>query len=280
MARQRYVAPPREAVERGCFDAPIYAGYAHRRDWWLAPDWPSLDALNEAFGAPLHPVSHQRLRFVAQDAALLADGLHYEERIQARGGIATRPRNWHDLFNAAVWCAWPGLKAALNARQAADVTRVGPAQRTRAQCALTHFDEAGAIVVLREPALIGAWDEHDWHGLFWRAREAWRDGRAETVVIGHALLEHALVPQPLHTAKCIAVLAAPHETREQACARVRDAIADGTLLTDPQELRPLPLSGIPGWHDGGADEAFYRAAPCFRPLRPGRCYPVPLAARG
>jgi hypothetical protein len=52
---------------------------------------------------------------------------------------------------------------------------------------------------------------------------------------------------------------------------------EGSLLIDPQELRPLPLSGIPGWHRRTHDPEFYATAPCFRPLRPGRIYPPPLA---
>jgi hypothetical protein len=228
-------------------------------------------------GAPPHPHSQQPLRFVAQDDALLADGLHYEQRILERGAIATRTENWHDLFNAMVWCAWPGLKAALNLRQARDVARVGRSERTRAQCALTHFDEAGAIVVLRDPALLACWDAHDWLGLFWRQRQAWRDGRAHVIVIGHALLEHALVPEPVHTAKCLVLLDArsdPAAGPELAVDRIGDAVRAGEAMNDPQELRPLPLSGIPGWHPDTCDPAFYATADCFRPLRAGRRYPA------
>jgi hypothetical protein len=283
MARRRFVAPARDAVDPRCFAAPIFAGYAERRDWWFTPDWPALDALNQALGGFEHPQSGKSLRFVEQDAGLLEDGLHYEERIHARGEIATRARNWHDLFNAAVWCAWPGLKAALNFRQAADVARVGPAERTRAQCALTHFDEAGAIVLLRDPALLVHWDAHDWRALFCDQRDAWQDGRADVVVIGHALLEHALAPAPVHTAKCVVVLDAsptpfPGSDRARAVQCVADAVAQGIALTDPQELRPLPLSGIPGWHPRTSDPAFYTEADCFRPLRAGRLYPPPLSA--
>jgi hypothetical protein len=49
------------------------------------------------------------------------------------------------------------------------------------------------------------------------------------------------------------------------------------VLNDPQELRPLPVSGVPGWHANTGDESFYTAAPCFQPLRAGRTYPAPLA---
>jgi len=57
------------------------------------------------------------------------------------------------------------------------------------------------------------------------------------------------------------------------CAR---AIAAADVLTDPQELRPLPVSGVPGWHAASVEESFYTSAPCFQPLRAGRTYPAPL----
>jgi hypothetical protein len=280
VARQRFVAPSREDVDPACFDAPIFAGFRRWEAWMRGHEWPQVTALDAAFGAPLHPHSGQALHFVAQEAGLLADGLHYEERIFAQGRIATRSENWHDLFNAVVWLRSPQVKAALNARQAADVARVGPATRTRAQCALTHFDEAGAILVLRDPGLLACWDAHDWDGLFRSEREAWRDGRARVIVIGHALLEHALAPSPVHTAKCLAVLDA--EGRDEAAieARVAAAIIAGEVLADPQELRPLPLSGVPGWHPDNAHASFYRDAPCFRPLRAGRTYPPPIPFPG
>ena len=85
-------------------------------------------------------------RFVAQTPALLADGLHYEQRIAERGAIATRERNWHDLLNALVWMRYPAIKQALNRRQMTEIARMGPKQRSRAQYAMTHFDEAGVIV--------------------------------------------------------------------------------------------------------------------------------------
>ena len=217
-------------------------------------------------------------QFVAQTTELLRDGLHYEQRIAERGQIATRTRNWHDLLNALIWLRFPSLKAALNARQVAEIAHVGSKQRSRAQCALTHFDEGGAIVLLRDPELLSLWDAHDWHGLFWRERAAWSDGRIEVLVFGHALLEHALKPAQLLVSKTLAVSVPQNGKMEDAAiAAVAVAIHRGELLNDPQELRPLPLSGIPGWHVDNAVESFYREAPCFRPLRAGRSYPEPIA---
>ena len=246
-----------------------------------------FDRLNAELGALC---GTPRLRLAAQTPALLADGLHYEERIARQGIIATRPGSSHDAFNAQMWLRHGALKRAMNARQVEDIARVGPRQRTRGQCALTHFDEAGAIVWLDGSDLVEAWDAHDWPTLFATHRDAW-GSRIAVTVIGHALFDYALEHAELPVAKALAVrvdrtdLAAasrhaliaawPHA--EQCIA---DAIASGRLLTDPQELRPLPLAGIPGWHAGAEAESFYATAPCFRPLRPGRRYPEPSILAG
>lgn len=275
MAKRRYVAPARGALAPGVLAHPIFVGYDAHRPWLEEHTWPALAALNAALAD-----RGVLERFVAQDANLLADGLHYETRIAERGDIATRTENWHDLLNALVWIEHPALKRALNRRQVDEIAHIGPAQRSRAQCALTHFDEGGAIVLLRDVSLLALWDAHDWRGLFWRERAAWSDGRADVIVFGHALLEHALMPEQLITAKCLAVLvdeSMTAATHADAVLAAADAVARARTLNDPQELRPLPLSGIPGWHRATADAAFYREAECFRPLRVGRIYPAPLS---
>jgi len=227
-----------------------------------------------------------RPEFRAQTPALLADGLHYEQRIAACGVLATREHGVHDLFNALVWLRHPELKWALNARQVAGIAEVGPRQRTRGQYSLTHFDEAGAIVWLADDALLPAWDAHDWHALFVRERGAWGHSIALSV-FGHALVEHVWDGHRMPVAKCLVVRVPPREPAaragaasivlrwQEAEAQVAAQIRSARLLADPQELRPLPLAGIPGWHDPHASDAFVREAPCFRPLRAGRRYPAP-----
>lgn len=274
----RFVAPARCAVDPIVFTRPPlshWSEYAHLTE---APEWPRVEALNAVADLP-GAATGKKPRFVAQTPALLGDGLHYEQRIAERGEIATREGNWHDLLNALVWLRYPALKAGLNARQVAEIAIAGPKRRTRAQCALTHFDEAGIVVMLRDPELLALWDAHDWHGLFWREREAWGDGRISVDVFGHALLEHALKPGQLLVGKAL-VMRVPqsHEVENVAIAELADAIRTARLLNDPQELRPLPLSGIPGWHADSGGEHFYREAPCFCPLRTGRRYPNPLGA--
>jgi len=271
----RFRAPARDAVPRTAFAHPAYAPFV-RQAALLEGAWPALDALNDMLGVPLHERSGVPLRFVEQTPALLADGLHYEARIHDEGRIATRAGNWHDLFNAMMWMERRELKCAVNAAYVREAQALRDGARTRPQCALTHFDEAGAVVILRDAALLAAWDAHDWHGLFWRERARWWAG-AELVLFGHALLEHLLLPRAMTVAKCVVVTGnvAPALARRM----VADGIASGELLRDPTELRPLPLAGIPGWHPGNGHESFYREADCFRPLRAGRRYPAPLCPR-
>lgn len=272
----RFIAPPREAVSADVFGQRVFAGLSAYRDLLSERDWPTLAALNDRLMPLRHRITGRDLSFVEQ-AAVLADAVHYELRIFREAAIATRADNWHDLLNALIWARYPAIKSALNARQSADIERIGSQRRTRAQDALTQFDEAGAMVCVHDPRLLALWDGHDWPGLFLAEAEAWRDGRIEAQVFGHALLEHALAPGMLLTAKCLvwfdpqARLAA---SGLDACLAER--IAGGECLNDPQALRPLPLSGIPGWHGGTQDAGFYRNAACFRPLRPGRRYPPPL----
>lgn len=269
MKKTRYIAPSRDAVDPRVFQRMPLAAWAEYAGLVEGFDWPSIDALNVARPAGM------RERFVAQTHELLADGLHYEQRIAVHGAIATRERNWHDLFNALVWLRHPALKRALNARQMAEIAHMGTRDRSRAQYALTHFDEAGVVVTLRDAALLALWDAHDWHGLFWRERDAWCDGRIGVELFGHALLEHALTPAKLLVGKALVVMAPSPAQSLPLCA---EAIAAGQVLNDPLELRPLPLAGIPGWHTDNAHEAFVRQAPCFCPLRAGRRYPPALVA--
>jgi len=261
----RYHAPSREAVDPAVFDRMPLTAWREYAALLGGAAWPSIEELNH------HLPAGMMQRFVAQTPALLADGLHYEQRIAERGEIATREGNWHDLLNALVWLRYPALKQLLNQRQMAEIARMGPKLRSRGQYAMTHFDEGGVIVEVRDPELLALWDAHDWHGLLWRHRQAWLDGSIRLELFGHALLEHALSPDKLLVGKALVFASAGHV--RPVSARCVEAMLSGRLLHDPQELRPLPLSGIPGWHADNAEEAFHRSTVCYQPRRAGREYP-------
>lgn len=260
---RRFVPPPRAAVDPQVLEHPLFAGLQDFRDLLDDAAWPSIAALDARLGLP-------GKRLVEQDAALLADGLHYEARI-AQGHIATRTDNWHDLFNALVWARYPQLKQALNVQQCRHIEAMPRGQRNRAQAALTQFDETGVIVRVRDHAPLTAWDAHDWRALF--ESRYWLSGDiAIAAVFGHALMEQALLPGRRLVGKCVVV----HGEVDDACVDgVTAAIAEGRAVTDPLQLRPLPLAGIPDWYEG-QDVAFYADAAYFRPLRAGRQYPPPL----
>lgn len=266
----RFAAPARHSVPATTFEHPAYRGFAHTR-LLSGEAWPGLAVLNEALNGARH-TSGRALRFAAQTPALLADGLHYEARIFETGVIATRERNWHDLFNALMWLDRRPLKCAVNAAYLQSLrVNQGP-ERSRSQYALTHFDEAGAVVVMRDKSLLDLWDAHDWHGLLWRNRVRW-EASVRVILFGHALLEHCLVPTVMPVAKCVVVpdLGEAIDITLEIARR----ILSGASLGDPQDLRPLPLAGLTGWHRDAGQEDFYLTAPCFRPLRPGRRYPRP-----
>lgn len=265
----RYVAPTRGSVDPLVFDRLPLAAWRDDAALLRGAAWPSIAALNDRWpdDAPQ--------RFVAQTAPLLADGLHYEQRIADRGHIATREANWHDLFNALVWLRYPALKRALNQRQVSEVARVGTKHRSREQYALTHFDEGGVIVLLRDPALLPLWDAHDWYGLFWHHRQAWLDGTIQAELFGHALLEQALTPSQLLVGKALVFQSSRALDMAEILTHCAAMIAAEQLLHDPLELRPLPLAGLPGWNAANADEAFHRHTVCYQPKRAGRHYPSP-----
>lgn len=250
----------------------MFAGIRASRERFFASD---VDALDQATDG---------IRFAAQTPALLADGLHYESRIARTGVVATRP-GVHDRFNALVWSGHAALKRAMNARQVADIARVGPKERTRGQCALTHFDEAGAIVWVEGDDLVDAWNAHDWPALFATHRDAW-GSRIALTVIGHALYEYAYEHGELPVAKALVVRARREDIARRADGaladwpddeqRIAEAIAVARLLADPQELRPLPLAGVPRWHADADSRDFFATMPCFRPVRAGRRYPDPV----
>jgi len=265
---RRFIAPARDEVPAACFAHPLYDGVRGYADLLQGPRWPDVAALDARLAVPGQ-------RFVRQDAALLADGLHYEARI-AQGRIATRAENWHDLFNALIWACHPAIKQALNQQQCRHIAAMPAGQRNRAQAALTQFDESGVVVRVRDAALLAAWDAHDWPALFTPAH--WQHNAiAIAAVFGHALLEQGLLPGRRLLGKCVVVVG---DDDAGCLQRVAAAIAASEVLTDPLQLRPLPLLGTPGWQDAGQGAVALSDATYFRPLRQGRCYPLPLAARG
>ncbi len=258
-----FVSPARENVNKAVFRHPVFNDVAGCLSWTESEQWPSVESLNSSCETLVHTYTGKPLVFERQTAELLNDGMHYEQRIYQRGLIATRENNWHDLFNAMMWLKYPDIKSALNSRQWSDIEQHGLKTRTPSQCAMTLFDEAGAIVTM-PTIMLECWKRHDWHGLFIEHADAWRSGQAQVAVFGHALLDHALVTETLLVAKCIV----REEKRDlDICVRqVADTVHAGKCLLANSELRTLPLCGIPGWHSASDSAQFVSTAACFSPL--------------
>lgn len=200
------------------------------------------------------------IEFVAADDAGAAA---YETHIAATGRVPTRD-NAHDLFNALIWLAYPLTKAALNARQAAELARDGVRDRRGpVRDAATLIDESGLLLVADEQAC-AALARFDWPWLFGAQRARWgRDWLP--FAFGHALIEKLLVPYKGLTA---AVLCLPAPATggggavdQAAAAWVRSAPMAPGLLAH------LPVLGIPGWWPANEDPAFYADAAVFRSRR-------------
>ena len=231
----------------------------------FAPDPASLDLLMAPLD--LRTGSGRLLRFVPPPG----DGLDYEMRIWERGEVVTRPDNWHDFFNALVWCTFPLAKAALNARHAAALT-VQPAIRGSDRDALTHFDECGVVVVASDPSLLALLRGFQWRDLFWTRRHDL--ARAlRCFVFGHATYEHLLRPFRGLTAKAVLY----EVTADWLCRplsgqlsdidrRLASEFAAGEHLC-ARALHPLPLMGLPGVTPDNETAAYYDDQWQFRPGR-------------
>jgi hypothetical protein len=234
--------------------------------------WPSVSDLQRLAGPEAVSGAGVPLEFV-EAGAQASPELPYEQRIYGSGEVPCRPHDWHDLFNALVWLAFPRSKAALNARHVREMAREAPGRRGRARDALTLFDEGGLIVASAGGDLLQLVRDFRWKALFWQ-RRAELAQRMRFFVFGHALYEKALAPFAGITAS--AVLLEVDEAFLAAGARAQLALADrrvADILTSEQRVRtprdfaPVPVLGVPGWSPSTSDERFYEDTDYFRPGR-------------
>lgn len=247
---------------------------------WLAPLRPLLPLLAQAdWPAALSRGAARRgvrtaaglpVRFVPpQDAGATA----YEAHIAATGRVPTRAGGagaLHDAGNALMWLTLPRSKAALNARQAAELARAGvAATRGAVRDAATLLDESGLLLACGDDAALQmaatALAGHDWQRLLVEHRPAW--GRTLVPwLLGHALLEKLARPYKAITAAVLLVRADAPGT-----AAAVDAAAAAGLYAAPLQSRRLPrlpVLGIPGWWAANAATSFYDDPQVFRPARP------------
>lgn len=228
--------------------------------------WPNHAELSEA----AHGVATSRgrpVRFIAPRGHSDRERRYYELHIADSGEVETRPENWHDLFNALAWIAFPAAKAAINAAHAAILEERGEEEakrRSPERDALTLFDEGGVLVASADPELHALIAGFRWKELFWHRRPELA-AKMRFVAFGHNLFEKMLDPHLGMVAKTIFVpLAEPFDPDALLAAH----FAVRANFASPKAMAPMPVLGIPGWHPDTARESFYDDPIHFRGPKP------------
>jgi hypothetical protein len=245
---------------------------------WLAacagavPTRAALNDLRERVAPTACSGSGRPIRFVPPPPACVS----YEQYIFATGEVPTRAEDWHDIFNALAWCAWPLAKAACNALHRAAMVEAGdggPVFRCACRDALTHFDECGVLVISTDPELLRLLADQQWEAAFWERRTA-VIAKSRFLVFGHATRDQLRRPFVGLCGKALYRQVPPEWLRMAPAERQADAdrwlagwlAAQGTGLTT-RAFSPLPLMGIPGITPDNAVRDYYRDARQFRPKR-------------
>jgi len=262
-----------QARLRGPAFAPIAPALAR-----LDPGrWPAHDELTALAGG-IVTSRGLPVRFVPPRAQQDEGRAYYEMHIAQSGEVETRAENWHDLFNALAWVAFPKSKAAINAQHAAMLEEGGQEEARRrnpARDALTLFDEGGVAVASSSPELLRLIVDFEWKELLWRRREELAR-KVRFIAFGHSLFEKMLDPFIGIVAKTVflpvdeafADLPGPAQVA-RADALLAAHFAERSRFASPRSMAPLPVLGIPGWHPGTAREDFYDDADHFRPRKKG-----------
>jgi hypothetical protein len=203
--------------------------------------------------------------FEPEDAARVRQAGGFDRFIANTARIPTRPGSYHDLFGALIWLHFPWLKSALHQVQLAG----NGAPRSPRQNAATHFDESGVIVASSDPSVFRALAALEWPELFWQRRAALLKS-TRFLGFGHGLLDALRVPHPRLMGMALFVRVSP-ALLALAAAEFR-AFLDRELsvrlpefLSEPAQLQPLPVLGVPAWSDAQcaefyADERYFRRA--------------------
>ncbi len=232
-------------------------------------DWPSITKLN-SLATGIKNFRGRQIRFVANEEAL--NTTHYETRIAEAGEIATRA-NWHDLFNAMSWLAFPEAKGAISEMHSRLLNARGDSElrdRSAPRDVLTLFDEGGIIVTSSDQSLLDLLRRFEWKVLFVE-RRAEVMTRMRFHLYGHSMLEKALDPYVGVTAKAILFLVddafiTSNSAQQTHYVDQRTAawLIDENNLSSSKNFSPLPWLGVPGWWKQNESPEFYDNTQYFR----------------
>jgi len=247
-------------------------------------DWPRPEEYDElARRVPQSTDAAAELpRFVPQDRRVLKEVGGYERHVAQLRQVPTRPKNWHDFFNMAVWAHFPRLRWALNALHVDD--QIGPKDprngRAPPQNLAATVDESGVIVLSTSPELLEDLRALRFKRVFWERRSELLE-TTRFWFVGHGTLESLLTPHPGLTAKglLLEVSRLPATEADDELRHAIDARAAAVVHGFRQHhhiLDPVPILGIPGYWDNERAE-FYDDAQHFRLERQSRAKRTPTA---
>lgn len=250
--------------------------------------WPALNdyqALLDALATPIVTLTGKALKIVQQDGKPGHFSEHYAPRIYLTGEIQTRTENWHDFFQFLTWFMFPKTKAVINsihipAAQSRIESDSDLGRRSRIENMLSLFDEGGAVILCSDESLLQLIRDFQWKTLFWQRRGELAE-KLKLVTFGHALFEKGLSPYIGMTANCIllhvepGLISASNQTQlAWIDEQLADTFAAGKTYTQPKDLSPFPLLGLPGWDADNQNESYYDNVRYFRPGRSGVAKPI------
>ncbi|MDM7860007.1 DUF3025 domain-containing protein [Alteromonas sp. ASW11-36] len=206
-------------------------------------------------------------RFVEQ-GSYANDPRYYEQIIAEDDCVPTRANNWHDFFNGLIWLQFPQSKRVLNRLHMEDINQFGVNPRTARRNRITHFDECGLVLVCHSDSELQLLDDlacHRWTEALYEQRKRWSIG-IKPWVFGHANLEMLLNPFLQLTAKWTALRAPSDSTERELDTLLQQQLSKAAIFDVRENLKPLPLLGIPGWAENQTPE-FYANVSVFRPPR-------------
>lgn len=243
-------------------------------------EWPGLDSYQQLLNSAASPLRTQHgaaLKIVAQEGKPNHFEQHYAPRIYLHGEIQTRSENWHDFFQLLSWFIFPKTKAVINAihipkaKQRIESGDVG--RRTPIENMLSLFDEGGVVITSSDPTLLQLVKDFKWKELFWQRRDELA-GKFECTTFGHAMYEKALAPYVGMTANAILLVVDEshlNKSMTERLAFIDEQLAaiftTGEQYTQPRELNPFPILGMPDWHSDNSVESYYDNRDYFRPGR-------------
>jgi hypothetical protein len=254
---------------------PLFKSFRHFAQW---PGLESYQQLLDGADEPIRTQHGAALKIVAQEGKPDHFEQHYAPRIYLSGEIQTRTKNWHDFFQLLTWFIFPRTKAVINAIHIprakqriegdGDVGRRSPIENM-----LSLFDEGGVVITSSDESLLQLIRDFKWKELFWQRRNELAE-KFECLTFGHAMYEKALAPYIGMTANAI-LLEVDESYFDKPMAerlahideQLAALFAGGEQYTQPRDLNPFPILGMPGWDADNSDEGYYDNTSYFRPGR-------------